>query len=72
MSENENANANASPIADTVNSMTINTYSTIPTARDVEDVSLEAVQLRWKNIFSKYSLQQITIIKIKKTEINLF
>ena len=55
MSENKNANANASPITDTVNSMTINTYSTIPTARDVDDVSLEAVQQRWRSIFSKYS-----------------
>lgn len=55
MSENKNANANASSITDTVNSMTINTYSTIPTARDVDDVSLEAVQQRWRSIFSKYS-----------------
>ena len=55
MSENENANINASPITDTVNSMTINTYNAIPTARDVEDVSLEAVQQRWRSIFSKYS-----------------
>ena len=55
MSENKNANTNVNPITDTVNSMTINTYSTIPTARDVDDVSLEAVQQRWRSIFSKYS-----------------
>ena len=43
MSENKNANTNVNPITDTVTSMTINTYSTIPTARNVDDVSLEAV-----------------------------
>ena len=55
MSEDKNANANASPITDTVSSMTINTYNAIPTARNVDDVSLEAVQQRWRSIFSKYS-----------------
>ena len=53
MSKNENASSSST--TDTVNSMTINTYSTIPTARDVDDVSLEAVQQRWRSIFSKYS-----------------
>ena len=51
MSENNKS----SSVTDTVSSMTINTYNAIPTARNVDDVSLEAVQQRWRSIFSKYS-----------------
>ena len=51
MSENNKS----SSTTDTVSSMTINTYNAIPTARNVDDVSLEAVQQRWRSIFSKYS-----------------
>ena len=43
MSKKENANASSSSTTDTVSSMTINTYNAIPTAKNVDDVSLEAV-----------------------------
>ena len=64
MSENENANASPSSITDTVSSMTINTYNAIPTARNVDDVSLEAVQQRWRSIFSKYSTADLVFLSV--------